>query len=429
MDPEADPEADPEDDPEDQTAAADIPSSFDLRDHPIAKNCRSMKPRWQQDCGACWSFSVAAMVGTRLCMLSGGKIDMRPGPADIIASVFPWNKYYRYVSVGALRQDYLTALSIMSDIGMLPEGCAAYQCSRPNVEEVSKNVIQAVLEREKNVGGSTQSTITYEKAAENAMHRAAEVSKSPTSPRLAHIVSKLTENRKSSLRTDVPEKQQQMVSQFSHVFMSKLKSGRAGSLLSSPKEASLSSKPLTQEERETCKAVQPIQIHFSKEHPVKIMGDGPVTDLSSLRQQIQREIMKEGPITVGIDMGRVNKVAAEGELSTSTSIFSFFRNTHEHEVAAEEQRPAHFVDGGDTSISKTTNHAVIVIGWRPAPGATDGSVEFLIQNSWNAATASNFFYVSEKTLPFDLRHKWLGVHPKLINCPVKGGCETLPGNL
>ena len=402
----------------------EVPTSFDLRDDLIAKNCASLIPRSQQQCGSCWAFSIAAQIGTRMCMASQGKIDMRPAPAELVTSVYPWSAFYPYIEISATNEQNLIALITMADEGILPEGCAGYQCVAPSAHEIASDVMKSVINREKGIG---RKSVTFEEAAAKAKERIEEKTSNPSSQssKLSNIVSKLTENRKSSLRLQTPEKRKEMVSSFANIFLSKLKSGRANGLESAPKENNMVMlKPMNPSEREKCSKAIPIQIQMSSEQPIKIMGKGKIRskDLVKFRQHIQKEIKKDGPISVMIDMGRL-KAKNVGFWTSRTS------------------QPTKYIDSGASSPSKDINHVILVIGWRPDKNSKDGSVEWLVQNSWNPAEYDNYFYVSERTLPFDYIHQWLSVTPKLPDCCSQSedefrrmceedddSCEHLPGN-
>ena len=400
----------------------EVPTSYDLRDDPIAKNCASLIPRSQLQCGSCWAFSIAAQIGTRMCMASQGKIDMRPAPAELVTSVYPWSAFYPYIEISATNEQNLIALITMADEGILPEGCAGYQCVAPSAHEIASDVMKSVINREKGIG---RKSVTFEEAAAKAKERIEEKTSNPSSQssKLSNIVSKLTENRKSSLRLQTPAKRKEMVSSFANIFLSKLKSGRANGLESAPISLESSNmvmlKPMDQDERDTCSKAIPIQIQMSAEQPIKIMGKGKIEDLVKFRRHIQKEIMKDGPITVSIDTNRLKASSTSGE-----------------------NAPPKLVDRGALSPSVHINHAILVIGWRPVKDSKDGSVdpvkdskdgsvEWLVQNSWNPAAYDNYFYVSERTLPFDYIHQWVSVKPKLPDCvgqPKDDSCKHLPGN-
>ena len=366
----------------------EFPKDYDLRkDHPLGGKCSGLVARWQLQCGTCWAHSLAAMIGTRLCFASDGKVNMRPSPADIIMSVYPWNGFYKYTSAGATIQQYMQALESFATVGVLPQNCAKYQCSYPKLDDITDKVRNLVSDQsEKRPEEGSGSTSNNGKAIKS-------------DPALAHLVSELMSNQRSRLRLGGSgNNKNEMVSNAARVFLSKLKSSR-GVSGAQPMEPAISVRPLTADANKICSKVQPIRIQLSKEHPIKLIKEDYVVEADAVREYMKREIMESGPVSVGIDMNRFKR----------------------------SDKQIHDVGGDRTSFS--TNHAVIVIGWRQSQ-KNPKQVEWLIQNSWNPASGSNYFYASEATLPFTDGHKWLAVSVLVPDCAKDGDgdCSKLPGN-
>ena len=396
---------------------AALPGSYDLRtDHPLAGQCTGIRPRWQRSCGSCWSFAMAAMISTRLCIASKGKVDMRPAPADIMLSIKPWLAFYEHMEPGATGDDQRTAMKLATTegfgFGMRPEFCSEYSCSKADAAQSSEEVRNILLGDAGGDLNSDQARVdAHALALSGGMRADAKVASDSSEPKLAGLALSLLAASRSHRQTSESTRkirggssfrnQNKLVSNAARIWLSSIRA--AGKYRRPLIESGLSTKSMDRERREQCASVETIRlvpgsiVDFQEE-------DDAIADEAAMYDAVKREIMKHGPIAVGIDWHRM-----------------------EVNEAGTDVRERQKVMG--TRSDRATNHAVMVVGWRANTQRTGGSVEWLIQNSHNPASTTNFLWVTASTLPFDKNHKWQLAMPVVPPCATgDGNCDALVGN-
>jgi cathepsin B len=135
----------------------DVPSTFDSRDkwgkcvHPIRDQAR---------CGSCWAFGASEALSDRICIASGGSVDVILSPEDLVAcdgwnmgcngGILPWAWSY-LTKTGAVTDDCFPYSSADGSVPKCSKKCAdgsdykKYKCKSGSVVE-AKGVQQIKTE-------------------------------------------------------------------------------------------------------------------------------------------------------------------------------------------------------------------------------------------------------------------------------------------
>ncbi|XP_015792203.1 cathepsin B isoform X1 [Tetranychus urticae] len=166
--------------------AEDIPERFDAREQwPYCSSISNIRD--QGACGSCWAFNAAAAMSDRICIASGGELQVELSAEDVLAcaprmlvpangcdggsAVFAWNYWNDYGIVTSGCKPYKYAPCNHTAAGLALPHCANLKPEEPKCEEKCQPKYSESYENDKYYGKKCGHIGKYD----NGVHRVAKI--------------------------------------------------------------------------------------------------------------------------------------------------------------------------------------------------------------------------------------------------------------